>query len=466
MIGVDDIALAIGESIAANFLFEKYRNVKNQMTLKRLAKDIDEKCLKVFIHKYQDELFYHKLDSYMVSESFVENLIHMMNDFHRDDSIESYIESTAEDFIQQNKEFIVYKNRIIGAISFIKNEIESIFSQNGVNSINFALMKIYDKENNALEKLDLIIKILNSNTYLDTIQPSIVDTERYKTTDSKEKAFNIITTLIENKAYKDAVVKIEEYVNIYPEEFTRYNLAGAILMDINDMERAKEEFEKVLNKDSQNIEALYNMAVLEYDKVTKENKYDVRPTINKAEVMSYQLNKAIEYIDKAYKVDNESIEVMNFKAYLYMITKKDLSLAEKLFIKCKKQSKKVSYTINLTICYLLKKEYSSALKLAQELCYYDLENIEQAAFIFGLVGNIYATPGIRNIAAAVKLLEFTYLLSKDKNYLVLSDNIRKGNVIDSIYLNGMVVNILDAQEFMEEVFSGDPSKYIVEGIND
>ncbi|SEK34253.1 hypothetical protein SAMN02910377_00662 [Pseudobutyrivibrio ruminis] len=460
MICINEIALAIGESITASVIFEKTKSLSNKTTLNSIATKIYKECIDVFINKYQNEIYYAKLDNYIERVAYIETLINYMTDITRKNSIEKYIDTIADDFISEYSSFISQRIRIKEALEFLSEEIKRILFQSKICFESLEHNRIYDVGLRNGEKLDQLLEQISGAISFNTIAANKNNMLKIcGENDLKDNYYDEIIALLEEGKYVEVIEKIDLYVERFPKDYEMLVDAGALLIDIGRFEEAKEKLDKVLSVDENHVNALYNMAVACYCDATKDYQYNARPDLYEAEKMSKSIDGAVQYIDRAYSVDENDLEVKNFKAYLYMVTKKDLNLAQKLLWECIKEHPDVDYKINLALCYLIDKDFNNALIIAQELCFETkFRDLTEASFIFGLMGNIYATPGIRYNDEAVQMLMFAYMLSHDSNYLKLTDMISNGSVIDSIFINRMMINIYDVDE-MPDLVRKNPRDY-------
>ena len=76
------------------------------------------------------------------------------------------------------------------------------------------------------------------------------------------------------------------------------------------------------------------------------------------------------------------------------------------------------------------------------------ENTEDS-LLYGLLGNIYGTYEVDRIEEAIMMFEKAYRFSSDDNYLSTADKLRNGGHIDSVFLNGAIIEIYTDYEVIE-----------------
>lgn len=419
-----------------------------------------------FVEKYEYEQWFSKCFDMMCRDRFLKQIFSHFFELDKSISIESLCDSFTHKFIDEYPQYSVLQKQIFDAIKWLACEIIRILKTNEELPKEYAMhFDIFDLGQNSigiqLETLrevrqiyDLISLNYSSNPPSDAIKELYAIF--YENTTFLQKQREILEWISKGNSVKEAMVCLAflerdegnidraiglfEYVaENYPEEVDLYNNAGCLSLDIGEYEKANKCFNKVAFSDNGNkCDAYYNLAMWEYE-VANLNMVDP-PVEGK---YYYSINMVNHALDNS----PDDIDSLNFKAYLLMISKQDMEEAYLLFCKCIEREDKYEYRVNLAIFYLLNRNFDKAESEVRELLQMH-ENTEDS-LLYGLLGNIYGTYEVDRIEEAIMMFEKAYRFSSDDNYLSTADKLRNGGHIDSVFLNGAIIEIYTDHEVIE-----------------
>lgn len=186
---------------------------------------------------------------------------------------------------------------------------------------------IIEMNNRLKESTELIARFVSGNEMNSEIDFNEI-MQIYNEKDIDEQEFRLVTWLNNNNGHKEGVVlkayiaykqkkwnlayKLYKFiVDKYSEEFELNNTIGLICMNMRQYEEAEKYYNLILSKDPRNLNSLFNLGTLYYEKY-KDNV------------------KALEFLIKAREVAPRDSEVLNNMGVLYKELK-DYENARKCF---------------------------------------------------------------------------------------------------------------------------------------
>jgi len=474
---LSEIAAAIGESISASVIYQYNTDNQKKKKLKRLLEDISEDCIQKFITENENEKYYFGLDNILTRDKFIEKVIQCFFSVNLVQSTDRMVEDSINTVIKEYPDLRVFQKQMEEAAANLKNDIIKILKESSLvedsQKIIFMLQeesrKSIDRDRVLLNKMELLSKKFDTITGYKSENPE--ESSNYKElyrifescVSAYEKEMSIINWISNNSDIKEGLVILAylyrneknferavyffEYVaDHYPEELDLYNNSGCIYLSNNDDIRAEAAFKKVLSKQEDNVNALYNMSIVYYNKSICK----IKGLLPSSELYRY-MEKSIDYINKAYELTTEDTDIMNFRAYLLMITRKDLNESLLLLNRAIELEEDIDFYINRAICFLIRKEFDEAIKEANHILEMELE---EEGFVYSLLGNIYGMKGVEKREIAISMFQKSYEISHDDKILNNISNLAAGRYFDHVYLNGVFIEIYT----FEELLSGSDAK--------
>lgn len=459
---IEEVTSFLGEV----WITDKIEKRKFEIAKEKLSSQVTDFLNKEFVKRYETEIWFSKCFDMICRDKFLKRIFCHFFELSRSTSIDSLCDSFTDKFIGECQEYSVVQKQISDAIKWSAYEVIRILkNSNDIPKEYVMHFDIYDlgQKTNGLqfETLSCIKQICDWISLNHNRKESLESYKELYAIISKDipffqKQYEILEWVSKGNNVKEAMVCLSflerdegdvyraidllEYVaDKYPEEVNLYNSVGNLYLDIGEYEKANKCFYKVAFSDNGNKgDAYYNLAIWEY---VVANSNIVKPPVEGKYFYS------INMINRAIKYSPDDVDSLNCKAYLLMISKQKMEEAYSLFCKCIEKEDKYEYRVNLAIFYLLNRDFDRAEAEVKMLL--QLQENGDKALLYGLLGNIYGTYGVDRIDDAIKMFEMAYDYSDNANYLSIVDDLRNGRHIDSISLNGTVIEIYTDREVID-----------------
>lgn len=442
-------------------------NVKGMIKKYKLEKFIDkleEVTRTEYISKYENEKYFNLLDGFLEGNKFYERLVYSIFSKTSNESIKRQCEIIANKFIEEYPQFEPYNCRIKDVMVQLGDGIYNSFLTSDILDVNNALyICMQDKMSMMFEELSDIKKdikqiLKNQQEHYtfnsEKTKEKVINKDSYKelyeiyandTISLVEKEIAYIQWINKNQDLKEGLVYIAfncekandlerakryfEYIlSKYEDEYELYNNLGTIEVKQGLWKNAQEKFEFVLKQDENNINAIYNLAVLAYG-------------------CEESSAKALQYIQKAYQIEPNDADVVSFYASIWIEEQPqncDFAISI-LNSALEKHPDDFYLKVNLGMAYLFQKRFEEGIILLEEL------NVKYPNRILcvSVLAMIYAMKGVENANKAIPLFYQAYELTKDDGYLRNIHLLETGQFFDTIIHNN--------KEF--EIYSDDELKY-------
>lgn len=416
-----------------------------------------------FVEKYEGEIWFSKCFDLMYRDKYLSQIFSHFFELNRPISIESLCSTFTNNLLSEYPDYSTNQKQIFDSIKWFTYEIIRILrNSEEIPKEYISHFDSYDMGHRTTElQLDTlsgvrqILDFVNSFSNKSTSGNSLKELYAInkKNISFFQKQYEILDWVSKGNCVKEAMVslaflerdegdfdraiEIFKYVaDNYSEEVDLYNNVGCMYLDIGEYKKANKYFYNVAFSDNGNkCYAYYNLALWEYE-VANMNVCPP-PAQGKYYYSINMINHALSFLP-------DDIDSMNFKAFLFMLSKQNMEEAYSLFCKCIEKEDRYEYRVNLSIFYLLNRDFEKAEVEVKKL----LQNNDDS-FLYGLLGNIYGTYGMNKIEDAIKMLNKAYEISCDENYLLTAQELMHGGHIDSVFLNGTVIEIYTDHEVIE-----------------
>lgn len=454
---LDSVSTALGERVKEQVQKQK---------LNKLSIALKDMIQKDYIAKYENEKYFTQLDGFLEANKFYDKLVRNIFLIESDSSKTTLSNEYADKFITEYSEFQPFVQQIKSVVLELAKSVYTIIFDSkfldGNVAYNIAQREqtigMLENQSVMLERIEEIAQRqsnFESFTYnLYKNEKKKNDKEAYKglhkilcdeSCSCFEKEIAYIKWISEHGDLKEGLVyiasnceknkelerakKYYEYIlgEYEKEEYELYNNLGIIELRQNQKEAAIKWFEKVLEYDKNNINALYNLAIAHhtYGKIC-----DV----------------SLTFIEKAFKIDSQDADVVSF--YAAVLLEKDIKNCEyafKILNNALKSNPDNYYlNINLGFVYLFQKNFADGINLLEKLNQDYPNNIECVS----LLGMMYAMIGVENAEKAIPLFEQAYHITKEEGYLENIRLLERGWFFDSVMYNYKRYEIYSDEELM------------------
>lgn len=439
----------------------KLADIIKDCRMNNFINELEEIIQERYIKNYETEKYFHALDLFLAKNKFFNSVVENILSEVSEKSLHRICINFAEKFIAESSEFSPLKTHIEQILISMANDIYRSCLQNKLlEKDSIIYIKMRTSLNNITDQMDTmesdikVIKDLMLSFQMEKTKERKFSKEKhlelYKiycdtTIDLQQKEIDYIIWISKNSDFKEGLVyladnckllndlkrakKYYQYIlqEYETEEFELYNNLGLIELEEGDPEEAKKCFEKVLVHNNNNINALYNIAILLY---CNENFTD-----------------AMEYIRKAYSVSPYDSDVASL--YGGLLIEENISnckQAIEIFEGALKQHPESFYLkINLGFAFLLSKRFKEGIDLLENLNNEYPDNI----LCVSVLAMMYAMIGVEDAEKSIELFDKAYDLTGDLGYIRNTVHLKEGRFFDSITYNNKRYEIYTDKEVLK-----------------
>lgn len=440
---VDEISSLTGEKI-----IEHIKDQKLEAFMEQLKKDTEDDFLK----KYESELYFNAFTSFLEDVCFFKRIIDILLSKVARKSLHMLCDENIELFIETYKNYVVYEAQMKRILYQLCDNIQETVMQCEFISINERMYSREQEQHNQIkEGLEEIKQELRTFIVKKTDKECCTDAGNYRELvkihdnmylSTYERELKYIEWIFANKDIKEGMVwlaqncadnnelsRAESYYKwilgkYAKEEFGLYNNLGLLYAKQGRYDEAAAQYSEALKYDSENLYALYNMAVAYYETGSREQTFElVEKLLTKypddSDTISFYASLCLEAPD------------CDLKQIIHLLNNALLEHPNDFYL-----------NLNLGYAYLFQKQFEKGICVMEKL-YKD--NQEEVQCIV-LLGMMYAMLGVEDAERAIPLFERAYEITQDEGYLQNICCLKEGQFFDSVFYNGTIILIYSYDE--------------------